>query len=365
MNLQAIRVATLALALFVPAPSLAQWTAKAPLPAERFYPVAIADGAQILVTGGSSTWLTEDVTPDSWIYDPHTDSWTEFAPLPTPRMLAVGVLFAGEYYVIGGWAHPSVGSSSRHVESWDPITDTWTEHPILQGPVTIDAELSVAVADEESIILVYEIGGVFRYYPGSAEVVQIGTFPPRPLRLGIAGAMLDGQIYVAGGSATDGNGDALLGVRAFDLATATWSDGAPNRIGRLYAGMVPLHGRLHLLAGASNFYTYDALDAVESYWPDLDAWVIGPTLPQTRWGAATAGVADQLFVIGGASTPTDLTMSPEVHDDVFALEMSAHENVCLCHYPPGNSNKANEICVDSKAAEVHLTKHGDTLGACP
>ncbi len=38
----------------------------------------------------------------------------------------------------------------------------------------------------------------------------------------------------------------------------------------------------------------------------------------------------------------------------------------LCHYPPGNPDAAHTIRVGSEnAVETHISKHGDTLGACP
>ena len=41
-------------------------------------------------------------------------------------------------------------------------------------------------------------------------------------------------------------------------------------------------------------------------------------------------------------------------------------NGTLCHYPPGNPDAAHTITVGSEnAVQTHISKHGDTLGACP
>jgi hypothetical protein len=37
---------------------------------------------------------------------------------------------------------------------------------------------------------------------------------------------------------------------------------------------------------------------------------------------------------------------------------------CLCHFPPGNQDNPQTICVGGRAAMAHL-RHGDTMGECP
>ena len=48
-----------------------------------------------------------------------------------------------------------------------------------------------------------------------------------------------------------------------------------------------------------------------------------------------------------------------------AADDDEHEDqVCICHFPRGRPDKAHTICIGPKAADAHLSKHGDTLGPC-
>ncbi|MGI8892004.1 MAG: T9SS type A sorting domain-containing protein, partial [Bacteroidia bacterium] len=43
-----------------------------------------------------------------------------------------------------------------------------------------------------------------------------------------------------------------------------------------------------------------------------------------------------------------------------------NNKVLLCHYPPGNNNNPQTLCISQNAVPAHLANHpGDCLGACP
>jgi hypothetical protein len=49
---------------------------------------------------------------------------------------------------------------------------------------------------------------------------------------------------------------------------------------------------------------------------------------------------------------------------VLAATAMAMGSVVVCHRPPGNQSKSNEIVIGAAAVASHLA-HGDTLGSCP
>lgn len=114
------------------------------------------------------------------VYDPATDTWTTKSEMSTARQGLSTNVVNGKIYAIGGGAssltsYTSVETFST-VEEYDPVTDTWTtksEMPTARG---------------------------FH----SANVV-------------------DGRIYVIGGSPRAPDSGVILTVEVYDPATDTWT----------------------------------------------------------------------------------------------------------------------------------------------
>ena len=87
----------------------------------------------------------------------------------------------------------------------------------------------------------------------------------------------------------------------------------------------------------------------------LDDAPTGSTTDHTV--VADGTVTINITVTGGTGTYAISCTAPD-ESDVF--------DGTLCHYPPGNPDAAHTITVGSEnAVETHISKHGDTLGACP
>ncbi|MEZ5398187.1 MAG: hypothetical protein R2729_00875 [Bryobacteraceae bacterium] len=48
----------------------------------------------------------------------------------------------------------------------------------------------------------------------------------------------------------------------------------------------------------------------------------------------------------------------------FQFRAEAGNGVLICHTPPGNPLNSREMIVDERAVDLHLQKHGDTIGPC-
>jgi N-acetylneuraminic acid mutarotase len=177
----------------------------------------------------------------SWAYDPTTETWTPLAPMPTPRGAGGAVALNGKIYVIGGvqadvrdnpTAPLSPGSPQRvlgTVEEYDPATNQWSTRASM--PTPRNHLFAEAVGGK-----VYAIGGrigsaqitvaedtniVEEYDPLRDQWIGKGRAPIR--RSGMAGAVANGRIYLAGGEYQDWEGaKAFWAVQSYDPATDHW-----------------------------------------------------------------------------------------------------------------------------------------------
>ncbi|MBP0114142.1 Kelch repeat-containing protein [Bradyrhizobium vignae] len=226
------------------------WAQKRAMPQPAHHVMTAALDGKIYVFGGfinpagepeatnESGWQPVD---SSWVFDPATDTWTPLAPMPTPRGAGWAVALNGEIYLIGGvqadvrdapTAPLSPGSPQRvlgTVEQYDPSTDQWSVRASMPTPRN---HLFAAAAGGK----IYAIGGrigsaqitvaedtnvVEEYDPARDQWIGKGRAPIR--RSGMAGAVADGKIYVAGGEYQDWEGaKAFWAVQSYDPEKGRW-----------------------------------------------------------------------------------------------------------------------------------------------
>ena len=131
-----------------------QWTSKAEMPTKRWGHSAVAYNGKIYVFGGRSTGVPYSSIE---VYDPEFNTWETISDstIPTPRYCLTTCVLDTYIYAIGGWYHSGGGPIYDKVEVYNPESNTWyTETPM-----------------------------------------------PTPLAV-LAGIVLDGKIYLYGGSCT-------------------------------------------------------------------------------------------------------------------------------------------------------------------
>lgn len=94
-------------------PATDTWRRIARPPARRFGGIAVWDGRELLVVGGSRVGLA---------YDPATNSWRELAPMPSTRFGARAV-WTGKRLLVWGSAN---GSIPVRVLAYDPKLNRWS-----------------------------------------------------------------------------------------------------------------------------------------------------------------------------------------------------------------------------------------------
>jgi N-acetylneuraminic acid mutarotase len=286
------------------------WTPKEPMPTARGgLGVAVVNG-KIYAIGGFDGNKQLAVNEE---YNPVTDTWTTKTSMPTARSGFAVAVYQNKIYCIGGTTGDSDNSVSGFTgvtEVYDPATDDWeTETPMP----TPRADLSANVVNGK----IYCIGGkkywgVDPFYQelNATEVYDPDrnfwtTKSPMPIPvLGAASAVLDGKIYVIGGSRHFQVGWELSTVssnQVYDVGNDAWSTRASLPKTESYAAAGATSGvtapkRIYFVGG-SNQTNYSMV--TYAYDSTSNAWGTVAAMPTPRVYLAVAVVDDILYAIGG------------------------------------------------------------------
>lgn len=242
------------------------WEQVTELPIWRVGPAAAAVNGKIYLIGGfdyhknlggrAPALSTVDV------YDPQTNAWHAAANMPTPRVAAPTAVFSNEIYVFGGFDRKGARGAHRYktsVEMYDTGTDTW---------------------------------------------VKKRDMPT--LRNSFATAVVDGKIYVIGGSIHDKklDRDVATGlVEVYDPLTNRWEKRADMPTERGETDAVVVDGKIYVLGG----YTWlraprlapRFVRSIEEYNPKTDQWHQLPDMPMLKGWFASVAVDNEIYTIGG------------------------------------------------------------------
>ncbi|MGM0400694.1 MAG: S8 family serine peptidase [Chloroflexota bacterium] len=168
------------------------WHTGPPLPEPLSGVAATALQGQVYALGGNDG---EGDVDDAYVHDPVSSDWTSIAPLPTNVSFAQATSLNGQIYLAGGWP------DRRDLFRYDPDTDTWQN----LAPMRVGRQSFAMISDGRYL---YVAGGgdewnglntVERYDPDKNRWIDL---PPlrSAKRAGSAGAYVEGQFYVVGGS---------------------------------------------------------------------------------------------------------------------------------------------------------------------
>jgi N-acetylneuraminic acid mutarotase len=213
-------------------------------------------------------------------------TWETRAPMPVARQeLATGAL-NGKVYVIGGY--DGLANSTATVEVYNPITDTWAfAHPI---PFSVNHN-SAAVAGGKLYSFGAGAGEVFVYDPNEdswSGVASTHYIHSRTAAVGV----IDGKIYVAGGTGTPTERE----VEMYDPLANTWTIKASMSAGRNHTAGGVINGKFYVVGGRLG---RGSTNVLEVYDPRTNTWSTRAPMPTIRSGIAAAVVNDELWVFGG------------------------------------------------------------------
>jgi N-acetylneuraminic acid mutarotase len=228
-------------------PATDTWTRKADMPAARGYlegSLPVVDGNIYLIGGGKSAVARVD------IYDPVMDTWSSGADMPTPRNNVATVAWNDKIYAFGGQTG-TLGSSAPTVnvtQVYDPRTDTWAQAaPMPRGVWGHSAEM----IDDK----IYVVGGasatnalrIVQVYDPQTDTWTSATPIPKATR-NFGASVLCGKIYVVGGwlnSMQTPYSDTWV----YDPTMDTWTASAPIPEGRV-ASTSMVNGRIYVIGGS-------------------------------------------------------------------------------------------------------------------
>jgi N-acetylneuraminic acid mutarotase len=279
------------------------WTTIVPMPTARGgLGVAVLNG-KIYAIGGLSGDLTVNNNEE---YDPVTNQWSTKVPMPAARTGCAIAVYNNKIYVIGGTADNGYVANN---EAYDPATNTWETKASMPTP---RSDLSASVVNDK----IYLIGGkkyssnspyftetnVNEVYDPANDSWTIETPIPTAV-YGYASAMINGKIYIIGGSkaATQGSSTYINSNQVYDTQTDKWSLCANLPAVAAYGVAATTENymapsRLYFIGG----YFYDSFSAqTQVYNPSNNSWSNGAPMPTPRAHLGVAVVNDVLFAIGG------------------------------------------------------------------
>lgn len=242
-------------------------------------------------------------------------SWSTEAPMPTARYGPGADVIDGLLYVASGATVSNFPPFPRftNLESYDPVSNTWAE----KSPIPIGVSSPTAAAIDGKL---YVAGGAASQSQGNnISTLQVydpssdtwtTNFAPMPVACaGACGGVIDGILYVAGGM-NPANTAGVSNLWAYDPNADEWSELAPLPSIRAYAGAAVIDGILYVVGG----YGADGLtNMVEAYDPVTDTWTAMAPMPTTRAYIAVGVVNGILYAVGGI-TETETVNVVESYD---------------------------------------------------
>ena len=280
------------------------WTPMAPMPTARGGLGVAAVNGKIYAIGGINGNLPVNVNEQ---YNPGTNTWTSVAPMPTARSDFAIAVYDNKIYVIGGEVgNGFVGNN----EVYDPGTDTWetkASMPIPRADLSanvVNGKIYLTGGKEYSSTSPYYRGtNINEVYDPSNDTWTTGT-PCFEAVYGSASTVINGKIYVIGGSQTL-NSDGGIGYvdanQVYDPQTGEWSLGANLPKVVAYGAAVATEGFMAPpLVYVFGGYAFDSFsNDVQVYNSSNNSWISGASMPTTRGYLGVAEVNDIIYAIGG------------------------------------------------------------------
>ena len=260
------------------------WAKKADMPTARFtLSTSVVDGKIYAIGGLSKEW---NQRPMVEMYDPVADTWTKKADMLTAGEFVSTSVVNGKLYAIGGCF--GIVTLAR-LEEYDPATDTWSTKADM--PTARGHGLSTSVVNGK----IYAIGGSSRtgsFWTGVSTVEEYdpatdtwSTKADMPTtRTYHSTSVVDGKIYVVGGQVYHDRFVMSPTVEEYDPATDTWTtraDMIPTPRSSLSTSVVD--GKIYVIGGSlTSRNPYEACPTVEIYNPGVAA--SATSVEMATWG---------------------------------------------------------------------------------
>lgn len=242
--------------------------------------------------------------------------WVQRAPLPERRTEVSATTDGRHIYLAGGFGPPTGqerATAPRTLWRYDPQADRW--EALTQLPQGVHHTAFVHLNGK-----LYILGGFretsfepvdnVRIYDLASGSWSEGAPMPTP-RGAIGFTVLEGRIHLLGGNAAgehavhDHEGARITEDRsvntheAYDPATNRWTRLAPMPTPRNHLGAAALYGKIHAVVGRADGNA--RMTTHEIYDAATDSWTTGPAVPTGRSGVAVLEHMGHVYVFGGES----------------------------------------------------------------
>jgi N-acetylneuraminic acid mutarotase len=260
-------------------PAAGTWTKGAPSPVEMHHFQAVVFDNKIYVVGAmTGQFPKEPPLANVYVYDPAADAWSVGPEIPAGRRRggAGAVLHDGEIYVVAGITNGHYDGHVAWVDAFNPRTGQWRQLPdaprardhfhaaIIDGRIYAAAGRRSSVATNQTFELTVAEVDVFDLRAGRWSTLAAASNIPTG-RAGAGAAVVDGRLIVLGGESARQK-LAHADVEAFDPATGRWTQLKPLAMGRHATQAVVLDGRIYLASG-SRTQGATEVDTQEVYTP--------------------------------------------------------------------------------------------------
>jgi N-acetylneuraminic acid mutarotase len=299
------------------------WKQAKPIPEGANEVIGAAIDGKVYVYGGQNP--TSDAMGILWAYDPKEDAWTKLKGNPVPVHHGAAAALGSKLYVFGGFHLPEGAKSGWYPEKnawvYDTQTQAWSALPPM--PTPRGALAAVAVGSKIYLSGGAKIpegtalpGGLVCGGPiemtGALEAFDVETnswTTLKPMSLPRNHhdlAAVDGKIYVMGGrvgsSYSGGCSTNVTLTEIYDIASDTWSTGAPMPTARSGLVAAALDGKIHVLGGEGWVDDFGGVFRThEVYDPKTNSWSRGARMPTPRHGFAKAVVDGKLYAVSGVN----------------------------------------------------------------
>ena len=261
----------------------------------------------LFVFGGRTSGASE--LPDFWKFSLSQGAWTQltsFSVNPQRRSHQM-VALAGLLYVIGG--SRTYNSSAQYLNdmfAYNPSTDKW----VSKAANHVVGENFAACADGSAIFTHGGYNGqiqsaLMKYDPvkNTWSTLDAGTATNAPKGC-LSGSLvyIDGALYAFGGRYQGG------GIRdtlwKYDLASNTWVQKSSGPAGREGHAAVVINGRMYVYGGSSGTSSNESFTELWVYDPGTDVWqkLTSPAPGLARTEHTLTAIDGKAYLFGGLLT---------------------------------------------------------------
>ena len=320
--------------LFLVANSAAGWHQVSELPTLRVAKATATVGDNIYLIGG----INEDENLGGGapalsrvdVYDGQTNTWHRAADMLTPRIAPQAAVFSSDIYVFGGYNRMAFRGEfyKKIVEMYDTRTDTWVKKrdmPTLRrnfGTAVVDGKIYVigGSVHEKKVGKQVSTGLVEAYDPLTDRWEKRADMPTKRGR--INAAVVDGKIYVIGGHILLQQG---LGhivdrfskrIEEYNPKTNQWRKLRDMPNFKYAFSTVVVDHEIYTIGGYDMDDSFKRLDLVEVYNPKFNKW--RPSEPMLTPKLTVAAVANgTIYLLGGRGESGRFSPIVEAYDTGF------------------------------------------------